>query len=761
MAKKIAEILLKLKSVYFILLLIFAVFLIPQIRHLKIDYGVPKLLSEKSSSYQSFQKFKTTFGEEKSVLLLGIEKDPFEDLKLLKEWTSLAHNIDTIKGVSGVLSSSYNLRQLEKDTSLKQIRSKKISLQNPSLQQGDSLRNQLHKMPFYKNRIYNQNAHMMLVELDNQIFNSPKRDALFSKIEAHKNAFIQNTSLQVYHSGLPRIKDVMRKLTQKDFIKFVLLSFVISFLILFLIFRSTAPVLASLMVISLSLCFSLGLMVLLGVKVSILTGVVPALIIVIGVPNCIYLINYFLKQRAKGLAKDEALKSMIEDVGLATLLTNFTTAIGFFAFYFTESAALREFGWLAALNVMCLYMISMGVIPFMLSLNLKAAPIQESTRFVSRILDYFSYLITHHKGKIMGGFVFCFALSLIGINSLKVSGNLTDDIPKNHTVFDHIRWFESQLGGIMPLEIVIDAKKPKKVEHYTFLKKLSDCSDSLFANKNLSKPMHIGEGSKFIKQAFYNNNPEKYTPINARERLFIAPYLKFDSTQAQKGLDGYVNTDKSITRMSMLVKDLRFEEMEALLEQVNQILSHYFDPEKYDALITGTSVVFLKGTKYLTQNLLQSILLAIAVISLLMAILFKSARIIFIAVITNLIPLVLTGGFMGLLQIPIKPSTILVFSIAFGISVDDSIHFLAKYKIALNTYSNKKELIMQTIKEVGSSMIYTSIALFLGFIVFIFSDFEGTKALGFLLSFTLIVAMLANLLFLPSLLILFTKEKTS
>jgi len=344
---------------------------------------------------------------------------------------------------------------------------------------------------------------------------------------------------------------------------------------------------------------------------------------------------------------------------------------------------------------------------------------------------------------------------------LQVSGNFTDDLPENHEIFPNIRWFEKEFGGMIPIEISINTKKPKHVENYSFLKKIKQFDDNLKNNPHLSKGISVNNAVMFAKQAYYNGAIEKYSPMTGRERLFLAPYLKVgkdNNNLSGSSMRGYVSDDKSIARIGYLVADLNLIEMENLMVKIKKNLDHVFDPEKYETLITGSSIVFLKGTRFLTYNLVQSILLAVFLISVLMAFLFQSFRMILFAVITNLIPLILTAGFMGWIAVPIKPSTILVFSIAFGISVDDTIHFLAKYKLAIKKSGDNLQTIITTIKEIGASMLFTSVALFLGFIIFVFSDFQGTKALGLLLSFTLLVAMFANLIFLPALLMIRVKN---
>lgn len=751
-----ARILIKGKWVFFLILTCITVFMALQVDKIDVQYGVPKFLSKNDQAYKEYQYFKEVFGEESTVFILGLDQNPMEDYQLYTKWKRFGDEVEKVWGVDTVVSIAHHLFYFEKDTAFKKLRIKEINTSIRSQKELDSTWKFIQKLPFYKDWIYNEKgSNLMLIQLDKDKFNSKAREETVGPIFRSIEEFEKQNGIDVHISGLPYINTIMRELIKVDFVKFIILSFFICFGIIFLIFKYPAPVLACLLVILTGLAWSIGTTVLMGVKISILTGIIPTLVIVIGIPNCIYLINYFQRKYALSKHKRKALYRTIKEVGLATLLTNLTTAIGFFAFYFTDSEALKEFGLLAAINICFLFIICIIIIPFILSVY----PIKNRRRKrkerkgLNLFLDWIINVSQNHKRAIFSTVGVLLIFSVFSTKFLDVSGNLTDDLPKSHFIFDDIRWFEQNFGGIIPLEVYINTHKPNRVTHYKFLKKLDAFTDSLKQYGNLSRGVSVAELIKFAKQGYYNNDPKYYANISSNERVFLHPYLKFEETGNNKNeLNAFLDSSKQATRINFFMKDLDAEKMDSLSKKVQQELDEVFTEEGYEKSLTGSSIVFLKGTRYLTKNLMQSIVLAIFVIGVLMAFLFKSGRMIFNALITNLIPLVLTLGFMALLDIAIKPSTILVFSIAFGISVDDTIHFLAKYRIALNTNVDRKVSLIATIREVGASMFFTSVALFFGFVVFVFSDFQGTKALGVLLSFSLLVAMLANLIFLPALL---------
>ena len=305
----------------------------------------------------------------------------------------------------------------------------------------------------------------------------------------------------------------------------------------------------------------------------------------------------------------------------------------------------------------------------------------------------------------------------------------------------------------MPVEVVINTNQRNGVLKQATLKRMDRLDSYIEQTPELSRSASVINLVKYSKQAFYNGIPKYYQLPTSQESNFI---LNIARKSGENGdlLKSFVDTTGQIARMTTYMRDVDTERMEAielgLLEEVDRI----FPAERYDVYLTGKALLFLKGTKYLVRNLLMSLGLAIVLIALFMAYLFRSFRMIIISLIPNLLPLVITAGVMGFAGVPIKPSTILVFSIAFGISVDDTIHFLAKYRQELATHRWRiKQSVYASLRETGVSMFYTSIVLFFGFSVFIISSFGGTVALGALVSATLLFAMLANLILLPSLLL--------
>jgi hypothetical protein len=350
------------------------------------------------------------------------------------------------------------------------------------------------------------------------------------------------------------------------------------------------------------------------------------------------------------------------------------------------------------------------------------------------------------------------AVSIIGIYNIKISGSLIEDMPKKTEFFKDIRFFENEFEGIMPLEVFIDTKRERGVMKLATLKRMDELQEYMDEIPEFAKPISAVNLIKYSKQAYYNGNPEYYQLPNSQEQSFILSYAK-SSAGGTNLLSAYVDSTGQYARITTFMKDTETERFDRIEEDVKAKIAKLFPAERYEVTLTGKALVFQKGTKYLVTNLVISLSLAILLIALFMAWMFRSFRMILVSLLPNLLPLIITAGLMGFLGVPIKPSTILVFSIAFGISVDDTIHFLAKYRQELiaNNWRIKKS-VYAALRETGVSMFYTSIVLFFGFSVFTISSFGGTVALGALVSITLVFAMLANLLLLPALLLSLEKS---
>jgi predicted RND superfamily exporter protein len=553
----------------------------------------------------------------------------------------------------------------------------------------------------------------------------------------------------------------MMQMIQHELFLFIILSILIAAAILYLFFRSFRVVLSSLVVVAISIVFTLGYIGLMGYKISILTGVIPSLIVVIAIENVIYILNkYHWEYRNHG-NKIRALSRVIQRIGFASLMVNTATALGFATFILVSNQLLREFGLIASISILTEYLLCITLIPIIFSyLN----PPKEKhvkhldNNFFNTILEKIIHVIQNHRKWIFLGMVLIVIVGIIGMFNMQTSGKVVDDISENSTIYKDLKFFEHEFGGVMPFEISIETQKKKGVIQAATLQKIDQFQDSVLSLGGFSKPLSLVEFLKFAKQAYYNGSPGSFSLPNKMERNFVLAYLPQESGQNNNLLNSFIDSDQQRTRISFQMEDAGTKEVNSLVKKSTAFADSIFPKDQYNVVITGNSVVYAKGTEFLIKHLVISVVLAIIFISILMALMFSSIRMIAVSMIPNIIPLIITAAIMGFSGVPIKPSTIIVFSIALGISVDNTIQYLSRYRHELKiTGGNIKLSTLNALREAGFSMMYTSVVLVLGFSVFMISEFGGTKALGMLVSATLFIAMFFNMLVLPSLLLVLDK----
>ncbi|MDP2423789.1 MAG: MMPL family transporter [Bacteroidales bacterium] len=732
-----------------------------------LSYEMTPMLPDSDSTVIDYKSFKEIFGEDGTVLFVGIKDPDLFGYDKFKAWYDLTYHMREIEGVDEVVSIA-RLFRIVKNDSLRRFDFEQLFADFPATQaELDSLRSVIYSLPFYDGYLYNREsgATVMMITLDKTKINTKGRIAIVNEIESGVEAFSASTGIETHLSGMPYIRTKTMIKIQQELKLFIILAMLIASVALFVFFRSFKAVLFPMLIVVISVVWALGTMVLFGYKITILTGILPPLLIVIGVENCIFLLNKFHHEYRSHRNKVKALSRVVQRVGNATFLTNLTTAVGFGAFILTRNQMLIEFGVIAFINIMVIFVLSIMLIPIFFSyLNPPSARhIRHlDNQFTVTILEKVVNVVLNHRRRVYIIALLATTVALFGMMRLKTSGNVVDDIPHKDPVYVDLLFFEREFRGILPFEISIDTHKKRGVIQYNTIRRISQLQDTLATYPEFAQPLSVAELTKFLRQAFYNGDPEMYDIPNSQEQNFIMRYVPGMQGGKRTILHSFVDTNMQITRISAQMANIGTHDIMRIKNDLAPKIDSIFPPDQYDVKLTGTSIVFLKGTNFLVTNLLTSLLIALIAIVLIMSMMFTSWKMVGISMVPNLLPQLLTAALMGYLAISIKPSTILIFSIALGISVDNAIHFLSRYRMELkqNNWDIRKSVI-NALRETGFSMVYSSIVLFLGFSIFTLSTFGGTEALGFLISFTLLIAVLANLFVLPSLLLSLDKRATT
>lgn len=736
-------------------------------RRVEMSFQMAQILPPSDKTYQDYKKFRAVFGEEANVIILAIKDPDFFKKKNLEAWINFEKSIKKISYVEWTLSPASSFVLTLNDSLKKFENTPLINAPPTSDAEADSIAKKFTSLPFYKGVLWNpdSNAFIMLAGLNKEVIHKKKRSEIVDSIQAKVEVFEKAQYKNIHLSGLPFIRTAVVKTARQETLLFTLLAALVSSIILMIFFKSIRVLTVTMLQVMIGVVWSWGTMGMLGYDITSVTGIIPPLLIVIGIPNAIYMVTKYQQEFLKIGDKITALHKMMEKTGRAMFLINITTAVGFATLIITPGKMLMEFGVVATINCMLLFFLSLFLNPILFSYL--PNPSKRQTRHLTNkrsnwFIELQVRIVQKYRPVIYIISIVLVILSVIGMFRIKPSGKVADDVPKHSETFKDLTFFENNFNGVMPFEIMIDTKKKNKVILSGNLwKKVDQLQDSIESLNMFSHPVSIIEVMKYGNQAYYKGVTKQYQVPNQFDKMKVLEYFKRGLTD-KKDLanQAYIDTAWRYIRIRAQMKDMGTYEMDAVVKRIEQQTKTIFEGEDVDVTITGASVVILKGTQYLLKNLLSSISVAILIIALMMASMFKKFKMVIISLIPNVLPLIFTAGAMGFFDIPLKASTIIIYGIAFGITVDSTIHFLAKYLQELKFYKGDiKTSTYASIRETALSMAYTSLVLFFGFSVFIASDFGGTKALGILLSFTLLMGFFCNLTLLPALLLTLNRKQ--
>ncbi|MDR6942094.1 efflux RND transporter permease subunit [Mucilaginibacter pocheonensis] len=756
--KHTASFILKNRLIVLICVIALSTFMGFEAAKVKITFNGGKVLPVTDSAYIRYNQFKKTFGQDASSMVIGIKSDKIFDKDVFNDWYRIGTRLQQIKGIKAVVSIA-NIYNLQKDTAQHRFVIKPlVSQELPTAQAVDSVKQQLLNLPFYKGLVLSNDGKstLMAVTFDDKIINTPYRVPIIKKMTDLGMQFEQKHGIKVHYSGLPLIRTVVGDLVSHEFSMFLSLSILITALILLLFFRSFFPVIFPVLIVVLGVVWSLGVLVLMHYEMTILTGIIPPLVVVIGIPNTIFILNKYYHEFEISGDKMEALKIALEKAGITTFIANITTAIGFGVLCFTNSELLTQFGLVASLSILATFALSLILVPIVFSYLPKPKAKQtgiKHRKWMKALLAGLDGLVHQKRKVIYITTLVLIGISVIGIYRININGYVVDDLPQNNNTLTDLKFFESNFNGVLPLEVSIDTRRKNGVMNQGTIRRVEKLERLISSYPEFSRSISLIQVLKFSTQAFYGGNPEYYRLPDGLEQNFILNYAG-NSGKSSGTLNSYLDSTHQVTRVTFEMVDAGSKKMNAVLAELQPRIDSIFNPKKFHVELTGSSIIFIKGTNYLLKNLYESLAWAILLIAGVMWILFRGIKMIAVSLVPNLVPLIITAGIMGFFGIPLKPSTILIFSIAMGISSDQTIYFITRYRHELrHSAKSISQIISDTIRETGVSMIFIATVLFFGFGIFAVSKFGGTVALGILLSITLLVAMISNLTLLPAFLL--------
>lgn len=756
----------------------------------KLSYEFSRAIPTDNPKYQEYLFFKKTFGDDGNMLVIGLQAgkgvptsgvpDSLFILKNFNAYQQMQREIKKLPAVEDILGIPGAIG-LRKDSVSEKLTAQRIFPETIVSQAVlDSAAGVFFNLPFYNALLYNPatHAYLMGIKINKDQLNSPARTKIVADITAAVQKFEKATGNNAHLSGLPLIRTVIADRIQKEMKFFLFGSLALSVIILLLFFRSVSTTLLSLAVVITGVIWTVATIYLCGYNITLLTALLPSLVVVIGIPNCIYFINKYHTSYLKSGDKSQSLVDMVSKMGVVTLFCNITAAIGFAVFALTRSAILKEFGVVAGISIMVIFVISFILLPAVLSYLPSPGSGQLKylkNKWINNLLGRIERWVFNHKKWVLGVTTLVVLLSIAGMMRLKSVAFIVDDLPKKDKIYTDLKFFESNFKGVMPLEILIDTKKPKGMLSSSIdIRRVAAFQDSILAvQPRVGKPLSLVDGIKFSYQAVSQGSGDStYTlpafgnPLADLHKVLREIQIRKQNQEMtandsamSKLIGSFVDSSERYLRISMSMADIGTKQLPELLDTIKLKADQYLD-SNYKVTLTGSSISFLEGSKFIISGLKESIFWAFLLIALCMLYLFRSFKILVCSLVPNLIPLLITAGIMGWAGIALKPSTVLIFSVALGIAVDITIRFLVNYRqdLPLNDYDIQKT-VKSTLHQTGLSIIYTSLVLTAGFIIFCGSSFGGTFALGWLTSVTLLSATLTNLVLLPVLIILIAPNK--
>lgn len=761
----LARFILRNRAALLVVLALATAFMAWQAAQVRMSYDGNRLIPENDPDLKIYQDFQRTFGVDGNVMVVGVRTDRLFELEFFNDWVKVTEKVKGLPLTANVISIA-NLPNLKKNAASRKFDFLPVVTDLPQNQDDlDRIRTELVNNKLYDGILFNAktNTTLMAVTFDAEVLNTEDRIEAVQSVTRIMDAFAIQNDVTVHYSGLPYVRTIFSTKVADELKLFSVLAVLVTGIVLFLFFRSFYAVFFPILVVVIGATWAMGLIHLFGYKITILSGLIPALIVVIGVPNCVYLLNKYHDEYRKHSNKVKALSRIVERIGIATLITNATTAIGFGVFALTESAILKEFGIVVATSIMLVFVASIILIPAVFAYL--PSPERQQLRHldnkrVAGVIDLLVKIVTNYRNAIYTVVISLALLAGVGALRLQALSYIVDDLPKNDKVYTDLQFFETHFTGVMPFEILINTGRKGGAQSSAQLAK-ADAVQSIFSERpEFAQPLSVVQLVKGANQAYFEGDPSFFRLPNSQERNFVLPYLlRTRGDGSSKALNALTDSSRQTIRISLNMADVGTLEMRRIFDEVKPEVDKLMEGTNNKVQYTGTSLIFLKGNTYLINSLVSSLGLAFALISIIMALMFRSWKVIVISIVPNLFPLIVTAGVMGYLGVALKPSTVLIFSIAFGIAVDDSIHFLTKYRQELMRHNwDIPKTVVEALRETGPSMIYTSIILFFGFIIFGASSFGGTVALGLMTSGTLLVAMISNLLLLPALILSFDRR---
>ncbi|MBC8310880.1 MAG: MMPL family transporter [Candidatus Marinimicrobia bacterium] len=694
--------------------------------HLRIDFSLEQMFPNDDPEREVYEKFREEFTREDDIILLTYAGIPILEKTSVEALGDLTEELEFIEGVEQVLSLS-NLQDgnyFDIEMEGREWEARAVDVLNH---------------PIYTNLIISKKGDVgsILINLSDDVKDQEARARVFNEIDNIKSQY----KWEWHEAGIPVLRTRYVELVDRERTIFFPISFAVVTLILFFVFRQKRGVLLPLAAISVGLIWISGLMAVLGITINVVSFLTFNLLMIIGCSNAIHLMIKYHEGLSLGLGRRGSLDRVITEIGGALFLTSFTTSVGFFSLMMTNIRITQEFGFIVGVGVILMFILTIIILPIILSFlplpkekNIKRLVEGEEFKAAENLNEW----SRSHPRSILFITSIIFILSIVGLYKVNYNISILDDLKPGNQLYDSIHYVETHMGGTLPLEVVVDTKIENGIADPKFLSKIDLFKNFLLSQEGVGGAITVSDHIKLVNEEIGSGFRE--LPSQSIEVLSLV--------ETYDEISGLVNDDLSKTRISARVKNINSETAEHIVRELKAESARLFGDD-VDVIITGSTLLALHTSKHLVKNLTTSFMLAFIIIFISMVFLFKSVRLSILSVLPTIIPLMAAGGIMGFMGIKLRPSTAMTFSIALGIAVDDTIHFLARFRQEYMQSQDVPAAVTKTLLTTGKAIISTTIILSLGFVVMVFSEFVPNHEFGILATIVLLIALAGSMVLLP------------
>jgi len=747
----------KSRRIIFVLLLL-TIFSFLPLRSLKFEFNIEKLFPHDDEDLAFFQQFQTQFHSEQDdeFILIGLKNNAgIFKKEFLEKADSLTRFISKLGNIIRVysLTSTHLLYFQHEEINARPL----LHVSQPELYAADS--NYLFASKEYRDLLVSKDGKSIAIAAFNkQFLTDDQKDIILNGIRGK----MEELRFDEYHlTAKIRVERIYVKEIEKNLKKYLFISLVLISIVLFILFKSVKSIITPLLIIGISIAWTLSFIALTGHSLDIISSLIPPILAAICMSDIIHISTHYIENLRAGLPKNEALKKTYREIGMATFYTCCTVATGFFTLGITDIIPIRNFGFFAGIGLFMAFGITMFALYAYYTLSPVPKVVYDKTsehRWNKFLASSFK-LVLKYKYALLGLFAVVILISVYFISKIEINSSLLQEIPKNNPVLDDYKFMERDFAGTRPFEMELttpdknntffDLQKINKVESIeSFLK------DSCGVG-NLISPLSLFRGAN---KAFYGGDNSRFH-LPASQQDFNRFYEAIRQTEHADEMQHYLSEDGTRLRISGRLPNLDVKDFKKLEEKFTDFFNRQNYQPSFSFYFTGSAVLLDKATFSLTNNLFSGIIIDALIISLIALLLLRHWRIIVIVLIPNVVPLLIMGAFMGLLHINLKADTSVIFAIAFGIAVDDTIHFMSRLRFELSKGLSLPYAVKRTYISTGKAIIITGIVLLSGFMTLLSSSFGGTFYVGLLISLCLFTALLMELTLTPVLILLFYKKR--